>query len=386
MRILHLISYFRWTERVEPAADLAIAQSQLGHEVRYLCGKNQGADPEDCIQGRAARKGLVYDDRLMLTKHFRLRPACRDLPELKRYIAEFQPDVIHCHQDNAHLLAALAVGRLAPRPLLVRTFYEPVFPSSPGRDWLFCRRRTDGLVVVNEVARRRARGRFRRQPGRVAVIVPGIDVDHFADRHDLGRLEHVEVPPGAFVAGMITHIGKRQRLDLALKAVAMLASRHPELRLLIIGRGKPERWLHEPARRLGIADRVILGGYQRHENLVRAYHTMDVLVYPIHGTDESCRAVREALAASVPVVAPAIGIIPDLVRAGETGFLSEFNSASLAGALEKMLRLDPAARARMAAAATADARVRFHRRTQAEKVVTFYKRLQDFRREQAGRP
>ncbi len=375
MRIVHLISYFRWTERVEPAADLAIAQQQLGHDVRYLCGHNQGAAPEDCIQGRAARKGLSFDDRFTLDKHFRLLSALRDIAGLRKYMAEFKPDVVHCHQDNAHLLASFALRGLASRPMLVRTFYEPGHPSSPGRYWLFCHHRTDGLIVVNEATRRLARGRFGRQPDRVAVILPGIDVDGFADRRDLGRLDHVTVPPGAFVAGMITHIGKVQRLDLALEAVAALAPRHPELRLLIVGRGKPERWVHEPARQLGIADRVILGGYCRYEELVKAYHTMDALVYPRHGTDESCRAVREALTAGVPVVAPNIGIMPDLVKEGETGFLADFDSASLAGALGKMLRLDPAARARMSVAAAADARERFSRVKQAGKVIEFYERL-----------
>lgn len=375
MRILHLISYFRWTERVEPAADLAIAQTQLGHEVRYLCGQNQGAAPEDCIQGRAARKGLVYDDRLMLTKHFRLGPFRRDLLGLKAYIAEFRPDVIHCHQDNAHLLAARAIRRLSARPLLVRTFYEADGPPTPVRYGLFCRPWTDGLIVVSEKTRRRAQGRFRREPDRVAVIVPGIDLDEFAHRDDLGRLDHVTIPPGSFVAGMITHIGKNQRLDLALEAVASLASRYPALRLLVVGRGQPERFLHEPARRLGISDRVILAGYCRYENLVKAHHTMDTLVYPQHGTDESCRAVREALASGVPVVATAISILPELVKEGETGFLGRYDSASLAGALEKMLRLDPARRAQMSRAAAADAQERFCRKKQAAKVVEFYEGL-----------
>ncbi|MGD9781543.1 MAG: glycosyltransferase family 4 protein [Kiritimatiellia bacterium] len=379
MRILHLVSNFRWTERIEPAADLAIAQRQLGHDVRYACGHNKGAPPEDCIQGRAARKGLVFDDRFVFDKHFRPLSAWKDLARLNQYIADFRPDVVHCHLPNDHMLAALAIRHTSPRPLLVRTLYEPDGPQWPLRYKFISSPPTDGLILVTEQTRPRTGPRFAERPDRVAVLVPGIDVDEFDGRRDLGKLDHVAGPAGSFVAGMVTSINQRRRVDLALEAVALLAPRHPRLRLLIAGRGKVDVFVWEPARRLGIADRILLPGYCRNDDLVRAYHTMDALLYPFHGTDQSCRTVREALASGFPVVASALGIVPDLVKDGETGFLSEFNAPALAGALEKLLRLDPARRARMAAQATADARARFSRTTQARLVLEFYERLRRLR-------
>ena len=375
MRILHLVSNFRWTERVEPAADLAIAQGRLGHDVRYFCGRNRGAKPEDCIQGRAARKGLVYDDRLHLPKHFQPLRTWQDLPRLQAVLDEFQPEVIHCHLDNAHLLAALAVRGRPNRPVLVRTLYEPAGPDWRLRFRYVCAPVTDGLVLASQATRARLFGRFRREPDRAPVIIPGIDVAEFAGRTDLGRLTHMTIPPDIFVLGMVASINKRRRLDLALEAVAQLAPRFPGLRLMFVGRGKPDIFIHEPARRLGIADRVLVAGYCRNDDLVRAYHTMDALIYPFHGTDESCRTVREALAAGVPVVACALGIVPELIRDGQTGYLADFSSAGLAVALGRMLELTPAARAQMATNAAADARAQFSRETQAARTVAFYEHL-----------
>ena len=375
MRILHLVSNFRWTERIEPAADLAIAQQRLGHDVRYACGHNKGAPPEDCIQGRAARKGLAFDDRFIFHKHFRWADSARDLARLKKYIATFRPDVIHCHLPHDHLLAALAVRSFSPRPLLVRTFYEPDGPQWPLRYRLLCRPVTDGLVIVHDQFRLSERGPAAIPPERIATLIPGIDVDEFAHRTDLGRLPHIEVPPGATVIGMVASINQRRRLDLALEAVAELAPRHPSLRLMFVGRGKADIFIHEPARRLGIADRILVAGYCRNDDLVRAYHTMDALIYPFHGTDHSCRTVREALAAGLPVVASHLGILPDLVKEGVTGFLGDFSPHGLAQALDKFLLLDPSARARMAASAAADARERFCRLAQARQVLDFYEHL-----------
>ena len=345
MKIVHLVSNFRWTERVEPAADLAIAQQKLGHDVRFLCGHNKGEPPENCVQGRAARKQLEFDDRLIFHKHFRWAATMKDLPRLKKFLASFQPDVIHAHLSNAHPLAALALRRAAsPCPLLVRTIYGPEGPGWPLRfRWISCPA-TDGLILASEKTNLPVCGRLANAPERIATILPGIDVDEFADRHDLGKLENITVPPGALVVGMIASINKRRRLDLALEAVAKLAPRHPNLHLLFIGRGTPELYIHEPARQLGISDRILYAGYCRNDDLVRAFHTMDALIYPIHGTDPSCRTVREALATGTPVIAANRGIMDELIDDGQTGFLAPFSADGLAEALEKWIALGPGGR------------------------------------------
>lgn len=387
MRILHLLSNFRWTERTEPAVDLALAQQRLGHTVVFACGRNRGAEPEDGIEGRAARKGLVYDDRLEFTKHFRLGPALRDLPRLRALMDEAQPEVVHAHMPNAHLLASWALrdGAARSRPVLVRSIYEAGGPEWPVRYALVCRPRTDGIIAVSRAIERRLVERCGEPPERVETILPGIDLEPFMNAGELGPLDRMPPRDGEFIAGMVTAIGPRRRLDVALEAVARLAPRHPRLRLMVVGRGKPDRMVREPAAALGIADRVLLPGYCRHDDLVRAYRAMDAFVYPYPGTDQSCRAVREAMAAGVPVIASRVGILPELVRDGETGLLTGLSGESMAAALETVL-LDPDRRAAMAAAAAQEARRRFCRMSQAEQVLAFYKRLQNSVRTPATTP
>ena len=379
MRIVHIVSNFRWTERVEPAADLALGQQALGHDVCYLCGRNQGETPENIIQGRAARKGLVFDDHLELLKHTGIASALRDLPRLRNYLNEFQPDVIHCHLPNAHLLAALAIRSSDPKPILVRTLYEPAGPEWPCRYRWGCRPHTDGVIVLRESNQLRETGGFSSASGRVATIVPGIDIEEFTGHPEWGPLDAIQIPDDAFVVGMVTAIGKRRRLDLVFDALAQLAPRYPQLRLMICGRGKIGEFVHKPVRELGLGDRVILAGYCRNDDLVRAYRTMDALVYPRHGTDQSCRTVREALASGVPVVATDLGLIRKLIRNGETGFVTEFSGNGLASGLSKLLDMSPERRQRMREAAAADAKQRFCRVHQAEKVVAFYQQLQQLR-------
>jgi len=53
------------------------------------------------------------------------------------------------------------------------------------------------------------------------------------------------------------------------------------------GKARESRKDIRRSRQMGIADRVILSGYCRYDRLVAAYRAMDVLVYPVPGTDKS---------------------------------------------------------------------------------------------------
>jgi glycosyltransferase involved in cell wall biosynthesis len=58
----------------------------------------------------------------------------------------------------------------------------------------------------------------------------------------------------------------------------------------------------------------------------------------VPGSDGSCRAVREALACGKPVIATRKGILPELIRDGETGLLIEERPADLVRAILSMCR------------------------------------------------
>jgi spore coat protein SA len=129
--------------------------------------------------------------------------------------------------------------------------------------------------------------------------------------------------------------------------------------------------VEEPARKLGIRDRIVLAGYCRDDRLVQAYRTMNALVYPMPGTDKSCRTVREAMAAGVPVLASRVGFLPSLVEHRKTGWLTEVSSESLAAAIEECIN-DPTRLSNMGAEALAVARKRFSPMEQAEATMAFY--------------
>ncbi|UCF91780.1 MAG: glycosyltransferase family 4 protein, partial [Desulfobacterales bacterium] len=277
---------------------------------------------------------------------------------------------------NAHLLAGL-VRRRASFPLLVRSCYDPVGPRLDLRARVLYRFCTDGLVVINAEARARAVGSLGMFPETVQVAEPGIDLDRFTAQPPWPDARpSFGLAGDAFVVGVVSRVRARRRIDRVLEAVHRLAAEFPQLRLLIVGRGSPgavDAVVGKPARQKGITDRIVLPGYCRGERLVAAYRVMDVLVYPTPGTDKTCRTVREALASGVPVIAPRIGFLPQLIDHGVTGRLMDRVGSDLAEILTELIR-NPARRQNMAHQAAVAARQRFSLARQAEKILSFYER------------
>jgi glycosyltransferase involved in cell wall biosynthesis len=377
MKILHVLSNWKWTERSEPAVDLAVAQTKLGTEVQFACGRAPAGSAFNAAS-HARQKGLTTVHELNLPKHFHISAVLRDRFRLRRILEQFGPDIVHCHMRNAHLTIGLGLGGMARRPLIVRSCYNPAGPAQDLRSrWLY-RFRTDGLVVIGRQSREYATTHCGFPPEDVQIAEPGIDLQRFAPQREIacGR-SFFGLRPTAFVVGVVSRIRPSRRIDIALEALRKLLERFPQVQLLVVGRGSPgvvEEIVEKPVRRLGIADHVRLPGYCRDDELVGAYRSMDVLVYPTPGTDPTCRTVREAMAAGVPVIAPSIGFLPALIEDRVTGRLMELSSDSLAAVLAELI-CDPDRVRRMARRSLETAEKRFSAERQAETVLDFYRRL-----------
>lgn len=216
------------------------------------------------------------------------------------------------------------------------------------------------------------------RPEAVQTVEPGIDLERFAPQREVafGR-SFFGLRESAFVVGLVSRMRASRRIDIALEALGKLVERFPQIQLLLVGRGSPgvvEEIVEKPARRMGIADHIRLPGYCRNDALVGAYRSMDVLVYPVPGTDKTCRTVREAMASGVPVIAPPIGFLPALIEDRVTGRLTALSGGGLATILAELI-CDPEQLRRMARRSLETAVKRFSAERQAESVLSFYRRL-----------
>lgn len=184
-----------------------------------------------------------------------------------------------------------------------------------------------------------------------------------------------------------TTIGTARRLTpikgilYLLRAVAALHEEFPEVSLEIAGEGPQQPELEREAQRLGLAGHVQFLGWR--SDLPALLPQWDIFVMP--SLEEGFGvAALEAMAAGLPIVASAVGGIPELVQDGRTGWLvPPADPAALAQRLRELLH-NPEQRRVMGAAGRARARERFSTDRMVAAIAKIYDDLLDPRSSHNG--
>jgi glycosyltransferase involved in cell wall biosynthesis len=142
--------------------------------------------------------------------------------------------------------------------------------------------------------------------------------------------------PGTARVGMIARMNHAVKDHAAfLRAAARLAARFPALEFVLVGDGFLRPELERLAAKLGLGERARFLG-ERHD-VPAVLAALDIFVLP-SSSESLPNAILEAMAAGLPVVAPRVGGIPELVTSGETGLLVPPNDDDrLVEALEFLL-------------------------------------------------
>ena len=333
LTILHLAANRWWTGSAEPVTRLVTGLGARGHRV-FL-----GVIPGDRFEQKAREAGIEPLAGLSLTMTGAPRTLARDVARLHRLVRDERVDIVHVNHSHDHWLGLLARGR-AP---LVRTFHNAraVRRDGPSR-WLYAR--THGAVAVSAEIERRCRDA--RVAADVWRVVGAVDAERFA-RGD-GRAVRDELKLGdAPVVGCVARLAPRRGHDILIAAFEGVLAAMPDARLLLVGKGETRLALESMVADRGLQDRVIFAGY-RDRDLPDVLAAIDCFALMAAGSDETCRAALEAMAAGRPVVARPVGALPETVVHGETGLLTD-GPEGVARALVSLLSDRVSARAMGAA-------------------------------------
>jgi colanic acid/amylovoran biosynthesis glycosyltransferase len=249
-----------------------------------------------------------------------LRQAFSSLPYLK--LQEF--DLIHAQYGNLGVRAATADAVRPLRPKLVVSFRGLDASALPFRnpghyDRLF--QRGDLFLAVS-----------RDLAGQLVSL--GCPAEKIVVHHSGIHLERFPFaprrPPKRGPVELLSvgrHVEKKG-LDVAIRAVALLARRCPGIRYRIAGEGRMRPQLEALIRELDVGERVQLLGARRHEDVIELMARSHVLLAPSRtGSDRNREgipnAIMEAFATGMPVVASRHGGIPEIVEEGVSGLLAE---------------------------------------------------------------
>ena len=260
--------------------------------------------------------------------------------ELFRLFRRERPVVVHANSSKAGVLGRLAA--VAARvPVRLFTVHGWAFTAHTGiaaKTYLWADRLMTPLttmtVCVAESERRAGLRARTCRAGRTVVIHNGVE---------LAKPRRRSRPAGAPV--MLVSVGRlRPPKDFTTLVQAVAALDPASARLRIAGDGPDRNALAAEVTRLGLDGSVELLGTRGDVDELLADADLFVLSSDSEGLPMS---VLEAMAAGLPVVASAVGGVPELVRDGETGTLvPPRDSAALAAAIRRLVA-DAALRERL---------------------------------------
>ena len=263
-------------------------------------------------------------------------------------------DVLHAHMPRASVPGTL-LGRLARVPVIISQEHGWAFEGKPVRQFLdrnVVARGSDVLLAVSEWDQRRMIEVERIPANRIRVLPNGIAraPEKGSDvRGELGAR------PGMRLIGAVGRLYPEKGYDELIRAIALLKQDAPlPFRCVILGHGPEEHSLSALIDELDLEREVQLVGYRADiPDVIRA---LDVAVLSSRN-EGSPLAVMEYMAGAAPIVATAVGGVPELIEDGVHGLLvPPRDPGALAAALRRLLddqtlalRLGSAARERQLA-------------------------------------
>ena len=227
--------------------------------------------------------------------------------------------------------------------------------------------KTSGLVVPSEVLEGISLETWQQPIGRVKHIPNGIDTKAFTARPAHDALRGVIKHEDEFWVGTLAGLRPVKNLTALVRAMAALPE---DWQLVIVGEGPEGEAIRDAAEAAGVSHRVHMPGFVA--NPQRYLGLFDIFALSSR-SEQFPLSVVEAMAAALPVAAPAVGDIAAMVAEKNAPFIvSRNDEAALADSLARLAK-DADLRSSIGEANRAKARAEFD----AAKMIATYRRLYD---------
>jgi glycosyltransferase involved in cell wall biosynthesis len=256
---------------------------------------------------------------------------------LVRTIRSYKPDVIHTHTAKAGVLGRLAsiiAGRGATR---IHTFHGHLLHGYFA-GWKtklvvtiekFLAKRTNFLVAIGNEVKNDLLNAGIGKVSQYSVFFPGLPQPHTSHKSELRK--RLELDPAAIYCTFVGRLTQIKRPDRLLDIAAAIVKREVQIHFLVAGEGE----LFESSKARAVAERlpVTFLGWRKDIDDLFAASDIALLTSDNEGIPLT---LIQAAQAGLPIVAPEVGSISDIVDNDKTGFLTSPQPGAMASALSAL--------------------------------------------------
>lgn len=175
-------------------------------------------------------------------------------------------------------------------------------------------RRADALVVLSHAFKTVLVDRYEVSPGRVHVIPPMVDLQHFRPGDRTVARRRLRLPDDGLVAVVTRRLEPRMGLEVLLEAWSHVLAARDDAVLVIVGEGALRASLAQQVISQRMEGRVVFLGRATDDELLAALHAADVSVVPSIALEGFGLVVLESLATGTPVVSTDVGGLPEAMH------------------------------------------------------------------------
>jgi len=274
-------------------------------------------------------------------------PYLRDwtaIPRLRKYLKEARADLVHTQLEFADTLGSVA-SRLACLPSVCTIHTMPSQEMSvkskahQNLEWLSLRYFCDRVISVSEQARQYHLDISNSAPEKVVTMYNGIDLTHYQqldiEKERLAVRQELEVSRDATLLVTVAVLRELKGIQYMIRALPEVLDSFPNAYYLIVGDGAHRQALEDEVEKAGMREHVLFTGMRK--DIPRLLSASDVFVLPTL-TEALPTVLAEAMAARLPIIASAVGGVPEMIRNGDNGILvTAGNVQELATAVNNLL-------------------------------------------------
>ena len=334
VRVIQLLPTLQRRGIEKVVRDIALALNGNGFEIDVCCEKTMGPLENILIENRIGVFCLKEKSPRDMAAALRLLSVLRH--------GRYDIAHLHCAPATSYLIPVL---RLARVPRVICTIHGlPSLPSPPAAHakvliGSFLAGLVSGSVDWTYACSEAALSSHRRlglKSRGSSVVYNGIDLEEFSSGTDKAAAKAaLGLPSDKTVIGAVGSLCAEKGHEHLIRAFASIRDRLPDASLLLVGSGPDEKLLARLAQALGCGERVHF--VAERADIAECVHAMDVFAFPSLSEGFGL-ALAEAMACGVPVVASAVGGVPELVTDGLSGLLVPAGSSeALAGAILRLI-------------------------------------------------